>query len=129
MDAINERFKTVYKTSGLSQEAFAKAIKRGRGEISNIIYGKNAPKENVVDAVCEVFGVRKAWLMSGEGDMYEPKTREEEVAEIVGKTLNGSNDFKLAVIRMICSRTDEELKVIESALRTMLDTIKKDTAD
>lgn len=129
MDAINERFKTVYKTAGLSQEAFAKAIKRGRGEISNIIYGKNAPKENVIDAVCEVFGVRKAWLMSGEGDMYEPKTREEEVAEIVGRTLNGSNSFKLAVIRMICSRTDEELKVIESALRAIVEEIKKDTAD
>lgn len=129
MDAINERFRSVYKMTGLSQEAFAKAIKRGRGEISNVVYGKNAPKENVIAAVCERFGVRRDWLLTGEGEMLEPRTREEEIAELVGQTLNGSNDFKLAVIRMICTRSDKELEVLETALRAVCDNIKNDPAE
>lgn len=129
MDAINKRFRDVYKMTGLSQEAFAKAIKRGRGEISNVVYGKNAPKDNVIDAVCERFGVRREWLLTGEGEMLEPRTREEEIAELVGQTLNGSNDFKLAVIRMICTRSEKELEVLEAALRAVCDNIKNDPAE
>lgn len=123
MDTINDRFRQIYKKSGLSQEAFAKAIKRGRGEIANIVYGKTEPKENVIDAVSEHFGIRKEWLLTGEGEMKEPRTREEEIADLVGQALNGSNDFKLAVVKMICSRTDKELEALEAALRNIYESL------
>lgn len=123
MDTINDRFRQIYKESGLSQEAFAKAIKRGRGEIANIVYGKTEPKENVIDAVSEHFGIRKEWLLTGEGEMKAPRTREEEIADLVGQALNGSNDFKLAVVKMICSRTDKELEALEAALRNIYESL------
>ena len=49
-----------------------------------------------------------------------------EIAELVGQALNGSNEFKKAVIRMICSRTDSELKVLEDALRIVYESIKEE---
>lgn len=123
METINDRFRIVYKESKLSQEAFAKAIKRGRGEVANIIYDKTEPKENVIDAVCECFGYRKEWLVNGTKPEKAPKTREEEIADLVGQALNGSNEFKLAVIKMICSRTDDELKTLEAALRKIYESL------
>lgn len=123
METINDRFRKVYKDSGLSQEAFAKAIKRGRGEIANIIYDKTEPKDNVIDAVCEFFCIRKEWLLTGCGEMKVPRSREEEIADLVGQALNGSSEFKLAVIKMICSRTDKELEALEAALRNIYENL------
>lgn len=124
METINDRFRKVYKESGLSQEAFAKAIKRGRGEIANIIYDKTEVKDNIIDAVCESFGIREEWLRDGLEPMRAPKTREEEISEMVGAALNGSSEFKKAVIRMICSRSDAELEALENAFRAVYENIK-----
>lgn len=124
METINDRFRRVYKESGISQEAFAKAIKRGRGEIANIIYDKTEVKDNIIDAVCESFGIREEWLRDGLEPMRAPKTREEEISEMVGAALNGSNEFKRAVIRMICSRSDAELEALENAFRAVYENIQ-----
>ena len=126
MYSINERFRTIFKESGLSQEKFADKIKRSRGEVANIIYDKTSPKDKIIEATCEAFGIQEDWLRHGLEPMRAAKSREEEIAELVGHALNGSNEFKKAVIRMICSRTDEELKVLEDSLRTVYKSIKKE---
>ena len=126
MSAINDRFRIIFKESGLSQNDFANRIKRSRGEVANIIYDKTEAKDKIIESVCEQFGISEDWLRYGLEPMRVEKTREEEIAELVGSALTGSNDFKKAVIRMICSRTDEELKTLEAALLAVYEGIKKD---
>ena len=126
MYSINERFRIIFKESGLSQEKFADKIKRSRGEVANIIYDKTIPKDKIIAATCEAFGIQEDWLRHGLEPMRAAKSREQEIAELVGSALDGSNDFKQAVIRMICSRSDEELKALESALLAVYESIKKD---
>lgn len=126
MYSVNERFRIIYKESGLSQEKFADRIKRSRGEVANIIYDKTVPKDKIIEATCEEFGYCEDWLRYGLEPRRAEKTREEEIAELVGSALTGSNDFKKAVIRMICSRTDKELEALEAALREVYESIKKE---
>lgn len=126
MYSINERFRIIYKESGLSQEKFADKIKRSRGEVANIIYDKTVPKDKIIEATCEAFDIQEDWLRYGLEPMRAAKSREEEIAELVGSALTGSSDFKKAVIKMICSRTDEELKALEAALLAVYEGIKKD---
>lgn len=126
MYTVNERIRKVIELSGLSQEKFAKRIKRSRGEVANIIYDKVVPKKEIIEAICDEFGIRENWMRHGLEPMWAPVTREEEIAEMVGKALNGSNDFKKTVIRMICSRTEQELEVLDKALRDLYDEMKKD---
>lgn len=126
MFSVNERFRIIYKESGLSQEKFADKIKRSRGEVANIIYDKTVPKDKIIEATCEAFDIQEDWLRHGLEPMRAAKSREEEIAELVGSALTGSSEFKKSVIRMICSRTDDELKVLEAALLTVYEDIKKD---
>lgn len=126
MLTINDRFRIVFRNSGLSQKDFADCINRSRGEIANIIYDKTEPKDNIIKSVCEKFGIQEDWLRYGLEPMRAAKSKEEEIAELVGSALTGSNDFKRAVIRMICSRSDDELKALENALRAVYDDIKKE---
>ena len=58
--------------------------------------------------------------------MRAERSKEEEIAEMVGSALRGSSEFKKAVVQMICSRSDEELKALEAALRAVYDNIKKE---
>lgn len=126
MYSINERFRIIFKESGLSQEKFADRIKRSRGEVANIIYDKTVPKDKIIEATCEAFGIQEDWLRHGLDPMRAAKSKEEEISELVGSALTGSSDFKKAVIRMICSRSDDELKALEDALRAVYESIKKE---
>lgn len=127
MCSINERFRLIFKESGLSQEKFADKIKRSRGEVANIIYDKTVPKDKIIEATCEAFDIQEDWLRHGLEPMRAAKSKEEEISELVGSAFNGSSEFKLAVIRMICSRTDEELKALEAALSAVYESIKKES--
>ena len=126
MSTVNDRFRVVFKESGLSQKDFADRIKRSRGEVANIIYDKTEAKDKIIESVCEAFNIQEDWLRYGLEPMRAERSKEEEIAELVGAALAGSNDFKKSVIRMICSRTDDELKVLESALLAVYEGIKKD---
>ena len=126
MTTINERFRIVLKESGLSQKEFADRIKRSRGEIANIIYDKTEAKDKIIESVCEAFGIQEDWMRHGLEPMRAEKSREEEIAELVGSALTGSSDFKKAVIKMICSRTDKELEVLEAALSAVYESIKQE---
>ena len=126
MSTVNDRFRVVFKESGLSQKDFADRIKRSRGEVANIIYDKTEAKDKIIESVCEAFNIQEDWLRYGLEPMRAERSKEEEIAELVGAALAGSNDFKKSVIRMICSRTDDELMVLESALLAVYEGIKKD---
>lgn len=123
MYSINVRFREIFESSGLSQDKFAKRIKRSRGEVANIIYDKVVPRQEIIEAVCEEFGYCIEWLRDGLEPKKVVKSKEEEITELVGAALSGSNDFKKAVIRMICSRSDSELLALENALRAVYEGI------
>ena len=125
MHTINDRFRVIFTESQLSQEKFAEKIKRSRGEIANIIYDKTVPKDNIIKAVCDVFGIQEDWLRYGLEPMRAEKSEEELIAEMVGSALSGSSRLKKAVIKMICSKNDAELQALEDMLRQLCEELSK----
>lgn len=107
----------------LTQAEFAKKLNLSRNFINLIESGQREPSGRTISDICRIFCISENWLRTGSGDMQAAKTKEEEIAELVGRTLTGSSDYKLAVIKMICSRTDEELKVLVSALRSIYESL------
>ena len=77
---------------------------------------ERVPSDRTISDICRIFDIQEDWLRHGLEPMRAARSREEEIAELVGSALSGSSSFKKAVIQMICSRTDEELKTLESAL-------------
>lgn len=125
MNTINERFRILRDSEGLSQEAFATRANRTRSEIKNIEYGKTSPKDEVISSICQTYGVSEDWLRHGLEPMYSPKSEEEEIAELVSSALDGSSRLKKAVIKMICSRSPQELQVLEDMLRDLYESLEK----
>lgn len=113
---MKNRISELRKSLNLTQEEFGNKLGLSRNYIWMMEKGERVPPDRTIADICRVFGIREEWLRDGLEPMRSPKSREEEVAEMVGQALNGDNELKQAVIRMICTRTDEELAVLNKAI-------------
>ena len=107
MQTTNDRFRFILKETGLSQKDFADRIKRSRGEIANIVYDKVTPKDKIIEAVCDEFSVDRIWLETGVGEPFREKSDEEQIAEVLGGVLAGSEQSKARLIRAVANLPDE----------------------
>lgn len=124
---VKNRISLVRKNAGLSQQEMAERLGLSRNFISLMENGNRIPSERTISDICRIFDVQEDWLRDGMEPMRAAKSREEEIAELVGNALDGSSEFKKAVIKMICSRSDKELEVLQEALLAVYENIKKES--
>lgn len=124
---MKDRIYMVRKESKLNQTEFADKLGLTKNFISLLENGNRIPSDRTISDICRIFDIQEDWLRHGLKPMRAAKSKEEEIAELVGSALSGSNDFKNAVIRMICSRSDAELQALEAALTAIYEDIKKES--
>ena len=123
---MKDRITKVISDAKITKTEFAKRINVSQAFVSQMCSGTANPSDRTISDICRIFDIQEDWLRHGLEPMRSPKSREEEIAELVGSALIGSNDFKKAVIRMICSRTDDELVALEAALRAIYEECLKE---
>ena len=126
MNTIGERIKKIRKEAGLTQQRFAERIGAKQNTIAQSEIGRTSPLDPGITAICKEFDIQEEWLRHGVGAMRVPKSEEEEIADMVASVLHGSPDFKRAVVKMICTRTPDELETLEKAFMDILANIKKE---
>ena len=124
---MKNRIALVRKNAGLSQQEMAERLGLSRNFISLMENGNRIPSDRTISDMCRIFDIQEDWLRYGLEPMQAAKSREEEIAELVGNALQGSSEFKKAVIKMICSRSDKELEVLHEALLDVYEKIKKES--
>lgn len=124
---MKNRIALVRKNAGLSQQEMAERLGLSRNFISLMENGNRIPSDRTITDICRIFDIQEDWLRYGLEPMRAAKSREEEIAELVGTALEGSSEFKKAVIKMICSRSDKELEVLHEALLAVYENIKKES--
>ena len=123
MNEIGIRIRDARKAAKKTQREFAESLGMSENYIWQIEKGQREPSDRTIKDICRIFAVREEWLRTGNGEMLEPMTKEEEIAQLVNGGINGSSEFKRAVIKMICSRTDSELEALEAALRSVYESL------
>lgn len=123
---MKDRISMIVEESGLTKTAFAKKINVSQGLVSQMCAGTTKPSDRTISDICRIFDIQEDWLRYGLEPMRAAKSKEEEIAELVGSALSGSNEFKKAVIRMICTRSEAELQALEAALTAIYENIKKE---
>jgi transcriptional regulator with XRE-family HTH domain len=122
-DILNKRIAHVRRENGLNQQEFADRIGLTKNFVSLIETGGRNPSDRTISDICRIFDIQEDWLRYGLEPMRAARSEEEEIAELVGQALKGSSDFKKAVIRMICTRTPEQLQALEDALRAVCESL------
>ena len=111
---MNKRIMQARKEAKLNQDDFAAALGLTKNFISLVETGKREPSERTVRDICRIFNINETWLRTGEGEMYLPKTMEEEIAEFTLDLLSHETDsFRMRFIKALAKLSDEEWAVIE----------------
>lgn len=123
---MKERIAELRKSLNLTQDEFAKKLGLSRNYIWMIEKGERIPPDRTISDICRIFGISEDWLRYGLEPMRLERSKEEEIGEMVASALGGDANFTQAVVKMICSRTPEELNVLEKALSDIYESIKKE---
>jgi len=118
---LNERLKKLRKTLDLTQQEFADKIGSKRNTIAKYETGVNTPSTAVISLICREFNVCEEWLRTGNGEMFLPSNREDEISKMVKKLLNNeSNTFKSRFITMLANLSDSDWERLEIEARKLL---------
>lgn len=82
---MKDRIKQIRKDSKETQQEFADNLGISKNNIVNYEIGRRNPSTAVVQLICEKYKVNETWLMTGEGDMKAPPSRQQEIAQLVAK--------------------------------------------
>lgn len=116
---MNERIKKLRQELGLSQDEFGRRLGVTRGAVTNIELNKVEPKPLFVDLICREFNVNEEWLRTGEGEMFKPKSRNEELFEFVTNAIGKPTGIQAKLLSIMARLTDEQWKVLNDISNEM----------
>lgn len=116
---MNERIKKLRQQLGLSQDEFGRRLGVTRGAVTNIELDKVEPKPLFVDLICREFNVNEEWLRTGEGEMFKPKSRNEELFEFVTNAIGEPTGIQAKLLSIMARLTDEQWKVLNDIANEM----------
>ncbi len=120
MASIHERIaELVDKECGGNRSEFARRIKVSPAYVSQIYSGDRVPSDRTISDIGRAFHISEKWILTGEGDMYEPLERNAQITRFVGDALAGTDpSVKRRFVTVLSQATTEELEAIEKfALR------------
>lgn len=120
-DEITPRVKILRQTLGLSQTDFGVKIGVTRGVINNLDRGLTDLQDPLLSLICSVFNVRREWLESGEGEMFEPQDAEAPFYDAMGIITNDEPDsFRKRFVIALAELDDAGLDAMEQFIRSLI---------
>lgn len=116
-----ERLKALRKALGLTQEAFGAKIALSQSAIAAYEKEFREPSDAIIYSICREFNVREQWLRTGEGEMLQPKTRKQEIADFMGKVLNSEpDDLRSRLVEALAQLDESDWVTLAKIAKKML---------
>lgn len=97
---LKDRIKEVRKSVKLNQSDFGAKIGVKGNTVGNYELGLRSPSDAIIFSICREFGISEVWLRTGEGEMYLPKSRSEQLISFFSDILKMDDDD---FIRSFCT--------------------------
>lgn len=111
---MNERIKKIIEELGLKKVDFANRLHISQPFASELCSGAKAPSDRTIGDICREFGVREAWLRTGEGEMFVQDTQSEQVAAFLADlTKDDSDTFKKRFVKMLADLSPGDWELLE----------------
>ncbi|WP_061254206.1 transcriptional regulator [Leptospira interrogans] len=119
---ISKRFSEFFKVVGLTQEEFAKRIRiGGRSNISAWLNGVHGISGTAIAAMEHEFNLNSIWLLTGEGEMFLPKTESQDWADLEADWERGNqmheNPKLKKLTEMLFEIEEADYSVVEELLK------------
>ncbi len=120
---MKDRLKELRKELGLTQEKFAERLRMKRNSIANYEIGRNEPIDAVIALICREFNVNETWLRTGEGEIFNPLTRNQVITDFAGDLIKEDGTFKKRLIEALAKMDESGWITLEKLANEI---IKKD---
>ena len=123
---LSTRLKQIRKAVSLTQDEFSKRLGLKRNTIATYETGRLTPSDRTISDICREFGVSEAWLRTGAGEMFPPRSRLEELSVLSARFLSSQpTEFQQRFAQMMYSLSEEEWALLEQKARSLLGEEKK----
>ena len=110
----------------LSRAKFGKPIGMTDSEIKNIENGLTQLKEKTIPLICREYNVREEWLRTGQGGIFLPMGRGEEIGQIVRSAAQKDPEEAVSFFRgLLEGMSDAEILLMYEVFKRHFQT-KKD---
>lgn len=121
---MNNRVKELRTELGLSIRKFAEDINLTAGTISLIENGKRNLTDRSISDICRIYHVNEDWLRTGEGSMFQERTREIEIAEMTAAMYKADeNDFRYQLMKLIAQLSPDQIHTLREIVEQLHDGI------
>lgn len=111
---MKDRIRALRKTLKMNQTDFGKAVGVTLSSVTKWETGENVVSDAVLLLMCQKFGVSEEWLRTGEGEMFVPRSREEEIAAFVHDVCGPEGTaFQRRLISLLARLTVDEWTILE----------------
>ena len=115
---MKDRIREIRIANKLKQSEFGGRLGIKGNTVTGYETGVRTPSDAVIVSICREFGVNEDWLRNGTGEMYPPKTRGQEISEIVKSA--STNDPEEAVkffTNLLSEMTDAEILLMNEVFK------------
>ena len=127
MNEINKRIADAIAAKGMKKSEVARSIKVSPAFISQLCSGAALPSERTIIDIASVCGVKPIWLRSGEGEMFQAMTEDEELSAYLGDVMNDETESFLCRLTLEMKNWTPEVWQMLEEICKRLATEKPDT--
>lgn len=113
---MNGRIKELRKAMNLSQEKFGELLGITKSGVSDIESGRRKVTDQHIIMLTNN-GVNEEWLRTGKGSMFVPKSKDEEIAEMLADIQkSGEDSFRHRLISALARLDDDGWDKLEELI-------------
>lgn len=113
---MNDRIKELRKAMNLSQEKFGELLGITKSGVSDIESGRRKVTDQHVIMLVNN-GVNEKWLRTGKGSMFVPKSKDEEIAEMLADIQkSGEDSFRHRLVSALARLDDDGWDKLEELI-------------
>lgn len=121
MEEVKDRLRSLRRQLDLTQQEFADKVGVKQNTIATYEMGRNKPMDAVISNICKTFNVNEAWLRTGEGDMFTPIDKENQLMFWAGKMLAEESDsFKKRLVMALSNLKESDWEVLEQLVNDIV---------
>lgn len=112
---LHDRIKAVRlaQKPKLSQSDFGAKIGVSGAAISRLESGDRAITEQNIKSICREFNVNETWLRTGEGEMFQPKSRNDELLDYARRIADGNpGSIQAKILTAMTRLTDAQWEIL-----------------
>ena len=117
---MNSRIKQIRLAKKETQAAFAAELGLSRNYIALMETGERTPSDRTIRDICQKYGVDEVWFRTGVGEMFRPRTREDEITAFFADLLSpDATDFQRDFVAILATLSPEAWDLMEKKLNEL----------